>query len=75
MIVRFIDLFCGTGGIRLGMEMAFHEKGYDTSCIKSAEIDIKAAETYFLNFGDDSLFDVRDINDLEPFDVLLAGLS
>lgn len=73
MSVRFIDLFCGTGGIRLGMETAFKEMGFSTHCIKSSEIDPKASETYMLNFNENPLCDVHEVDELEPFDVLLAG--
>ncbi|MEZ4606453.1 MAG: DNA cytosine methyltransferase [Deinococcales bacterium] len=72
---KFVDLFCGTGGIRLGMEQAFKEKSLPTLCVKSAEIDKKVCETYQLNFffGENPLADVKDIDGLEPFDILLAG--
>lgn len=59
MRVRFIDLFCGTGGIRLGMEAAFREHGVSTQCVGSSEIDPKACETYMLNFGESPLGDIR----------------
>jgi len=41
-MIKFIDLFCGTGGIRLGLEQAFAEHDIKTQCIKSSEIDKKA---------------------------------
>lgn len=73
MPIRFIDLFCGTGGIRLGMEAAFKEWGTSTQCVGSSEIDPRACETYMLNFGESPLGDIREIHELEPFDILLAG--
>ncbi len=72
-MIKFIDLFCGTGGIRLGMEQALDELGISSTCIKSSEIDKKACETYELNFGEYPYLDVHDIDDLEDFNVLLAG--
>lgn len=72
-MTRFVDLFCGTGGIRLGLEQAFNEKGLKTECVKSVEIDTFAAETYKLNFNENPLGDVKKINKLPHFDVLLAG--
>lgn len=73
MRIRFVDLFCGAGGIRLGVEAAFKEYGVSTKCVGSSEIDPKACETYMLNFGESPLGDIREIHDLEPFDLLLAG--
>lgn len=72
-MVKFIDLFCGTGGIRLGMEQAFGEAGIAAQCLKSSEIDKKACQTYQLNFAENPYCDVHEINELEPFDILLAG--
>lgn len=72
-MIKFVDLFSGTGGIRLGFEQAMKEKGFETHCIKSAEIDKNACETYKLNFEEDSYHDIHDIDIKEDFDVLLAG--
>ena len=72
-LIRFIDLFAGTGGIRLAFEQAMHSHGYVTECVKSVEIDDHACETYQLNFGENPKGDVREITILPPFDVLLAG--
>ena len=71
--IRFIDLFAGTGGIRLAFEQAMHSHGFQTKCVKSVEIDEHACETYELNFHENPKGDVRDIDELPPFDVLLAG--
>lgn len=72
-MVKFIDLFAGTGGIRLGFEQALNELGIKTQCVKSAEIDKFACQTYQLNFGENPYCDVTKLEDIEPFDVLLAG--
>ncbi|GMQ51088.1 DNA cytosine methyltransferase [Neisseria elongata] len=72
-MIRFVDLFSGTGGIRLGFESAMHELGYKTQCVKSAEIDKAACQTYELNFGENPYCDVTTLENIEPFDVLLAG--
>ena len=71
--VRFIDLFAGTGGIRLAFEQALHDVGYRGACVKSVEIDPCACRTYELNFHESPYGDVRKVDDIEPFDVLLAG--
>lgn len=71
--VRFIDLFAGTGGIRLAFEQALAEHGYSAECVKSAEIDPKACETYQLNFGVNPYADVTKLDEIPQFDALLAG--
>lgn len=73
MKLKFIDLFAGTGGIRIGFENACKKLGIDTECVMSSEIDKKACETYELNFKEKPLGDIRDIHDIKPFDVLLGG--
>lgn len=70
---NFIDLFCGTGGLRLGLEQALAEFDIESQCIMSAEIDKKACESYKLNFNEDPYRDVKSISDLPKFDMLLAG--
>ena len=72
-MIKFVDLFSGTGGIRLGFEQAMSEIGVSTECIKSSEIDKKSCETYQLNFNEDSYCDVHDVDIDGHFDVLLAG--
>lgn len=37
-VVKFIDLFSGMGGIRIGVEQAFKKAGYSTKCILTSEI-------------------------------------
>lgn len=72
-MIRFVDLFAGTGGIRLGFEQAMSKIGFKTHCVKSVEIDKKACETYENNFGDNPFGDITQENKLPNFDVLLAG--
>jgi len=71
--VKFVDLFAGTGGIRLAFERAMAKRGLLAECVKSAEIDQKACETYRMNFSEDAFCDVKNIANLPRFDVLLAG--
>jgi DNA (cytosine-5)-methyltransferase 1 len=74
--VRFIDLFAGMGGFRLGFEQAAEELGASATCVFSSEIKPHALEVYSKNFqdslvhGDITQIDAKDIPD---FDVLLAG--
>ena len=65
----FADLFCGIGGIRLGMERAGFE------CVFSCDADAGCRRTYEANFNETPAGDVRKLNpnDLPDFDVLCAG--
>jgi DNA (cytosine-5)-methyltransferase 1 len=72
-VLKFIDLFCGIGGLRLGFEQACSDFGIPSKCVLSSEIDRNAGYTYLLNFKEHPRGDVRQINDLPDFDVLLAG--
>lgn len=72
-MIKFIDLFAGTGGIRLAFEQTMDKLGQKYQCVQSAEIDKKACETYELNFGINPYADVTRLENIEPFDVLLAG--
>lgn len=68
---RFIDLFAGIGGLRLGFEAAGGE------CVFTCEWNKYAQETYRANFPDEHPIqgDIREVNatELPAFDVLLAG--
>lgn len=74
--VRFIDLFAGLGGIRLGFESAFRERGFNPICVFSSEIKdyaIKAYKNYYQESevaGDITQIPASKIPD---FDFLLAG--
>ena len=66
---RFIDLFAGIGGIRLGFESACGR------CVFSSEWDEQAAKTYEANFGERPAGDITKIksSDIPDFDILLGG--
>jgi DNA (cytosine-5)-methyltransferase 1 len=66
---RFIDLFAGVGGIRLGFEAAGGE------CVFSSEWDPFAQKTYAANFGHAPHGDITKIaaSAIPAFDVLAAG--
>ncbi len=72
-MIKFIDLFAGVGGIRIGAKEALRKQGIDSKCVLSSEIDEKACETYHLNFGEYPSGDVKQITEIESFDFLLAG--
>jgi DNA (cytosine-5)-methyltransferase 1 len=66
---KFIDLFAGIGGIRLGFEF------YGGECVFSSEWDIFAQDTYEANFGERPAGDITKIdpNEIPNHDILLGG--
>lgn len=66
---RFIDLFAGIGGIRLGFESV------GGKCVFSSELDEIACKTYEANFGEHPFGDITQIaaSDIPDFDILLGG--
>lgn len=72
-MIRFADLFAGTGGMRLALEQACQELGIENRCVFSAEIDKQACRSYQLNFGDDPYCDITQAEAFPDFDLLLAG--
>lgn len=66
---RFIDLFAGIGGIRLGFEAV------GGHCVFSSEFDEDACKTYEANFGEHPSGDITkiDAKDIPDFDILLGG--
>lgn len=69
--IRFIDLFAGIGGIRIG----FQSGSDNTKCVYSSEWDKYAQKTYESNFGEIPQGDITKVqaNEIPSFDVLLAG--
>ncbi len=67
--MRFIDLFAGVGGTRLGMERAGHE------CVWSCEIDKWCQAVYRHHWGQVEAGDARRVDPatIPDFDVLCAG--
>lgn len=72
-MVKFVDLFAGIGGIRLGFEQAMQELGIESQCVLSSEIDKNAQQTYAQNFGNQPEGDIYGIKEFPEFDFLLAG--
>ena len=74
--VKFIDLFAGLGGIRLGFEKSFKELGFETECVMTSEIKPYAIETLSKNFSHDyfvgDIFNVEN-EQIPDFDFLLGG--
>jgi DNA (cytosine-5)-methyltransferase 1 len=74
--LKFIDLFAGLGGIRLGFEQACHSKGIETECVLTSEIKPHAIQTlehnhHHENFVGD-IFQVKN-EDIPTFDFLFGG--
>ena len=67
--IKFIDLFCGVGGIRLGMENA----GF--RCIFSCDINEDCQKTYLANFGELPKGDIKIIDEktIPDHQILCAG--
>jgi DNA (cytosine-5)-methyltransferase 1 len=74
--VKFIDLFAGLGGIRLGFEKSFQDLGFETECVMTSEIKPYAIETLTKNFSHDyfvgDIFNVEN-KQIPDFDFLLGG--
>src|SRR4051794_41201641 len=68
-LFRFIDLFAGIGGIRMGLESA------GGRCVYTVEIDRFAVETYEANFGRVDALDIRTVpaEAIPEYDLLAAG--
>jgi DNA (cytosine-5)-methyltransferase 1 len=74
--LKFIDLFAGLGGIRLGFEQACQDRGIETECVLTSEIKPYAIQTlkhnhHHENFVGD-IFQVKN-EDIPQFDFLFGG--
>jgi len=67
--IKFIDLFAGIGGTRLGFERA------GAKCVFSSEWDKHSQETYKANFGEIPHGDITKIEgkEIPDFDILVGG--
>lgn len=66
---KFIDLFCGIGGFRLGFEKN------NFKCVLSSDNNKNCQKVYNNNFKEDVIGDIKkiDISKIPQFDVLTAG--
>jgi DNA (cytosine-5)-methyltransferase 1 len=74
--IKFIDLFAGLGGMRIGLEKACKSMEINSQCLLSSEIKPYAIETYQKYFKDDNISgDILEIDSksIPNFDILLAG--
>ncbi len=74
--IKFIDLFAGLGGIRIGFEDSFKKMGFETECVLTSEIKPYANKTLKHNFSHNlflgNIFKV-ETNNIPDFDFLLGG--
>lgn len=74
--IKYIDLFAGMGGLRLGFEQALHDMGLKGESVFVSEIKKHAIEAYKKNFPNEEIHgDITQIdeNTLPDFDYVLAG--
>lgn len=74
--LRYVDLFAGMGGIRLGLVQACHDAGITSECVFTSEIKDSAIRVYNQNHpGEPIVGDIKqvDAKDIPTFDILLAG--
>ncbi len=74
--IKFIDLFAGMGGMRLGFEKAFQSVGFKTECVLTSEIKSHAVQALNHNFSHNLLVgDITkiDADSIPDFDFLLGG--
>lgn len=74
--LRFIDLFAGMGGFRLGFEHACHAQGITPNCVFTSEIKPHAIKVYADNFPASPIHgDITQVitDDIPDFEVMLAG--
>ena len=55
-MIRFIDLFAGLGGLRLGFTEGLKEVGIDSTCVFSSEIKDYAIKVYKNHFNDAKVY-------------------
>lgn len=70
--MKYIDLFCGIGGFRLGIEQSMSDAA---ECVFSSDFNKSVCESYSLNFNDFPLSDITEINEkqIPDHDLLCAG--
>ncbi len=74
--IKFIDLFAGLGGIRIGFEQAAIELGLEVECVFTSEIKQSALRALNENFKHSFLAgDITKVpsSEIPEFDILLAG--
>lgn len=79
--VRYIDLFAGLGGIRIGFEQALSLLGLQGECVFTSEIKPSAVKTLKYNFknikvsGDITKVSASDIPNFDIFGLIDSNLA
>ncbi len=75
MLIRHIDLFCGVGGFRIGIQNACKKHQAEYQCVFSSDIKKVACEVYKENFGEYPSGDITQIEakDVPDCEVLSGG--
>lgn len=76
--LKYIDLFAGIGGMRIGLTQACRHHKIKSECVFSSEWDKNCQETYELNFDEKPFGDIAEIvkNNIDIIprhDLLMAG--
>lgn len=74
--VKFIDLFAGIGGIRLGLNAGLRQRGLSSQCVFTSEIKPHAVSVLSANYPNEAIHgDIKSTHAaaLPDFQVLLAG--
>jgi DNA (cytosine-5)-methyltransferase 1 len=74
-MIRFIDLFAGIGGFRLGIERASKNLQIPVKCVFSSEIEKNAVKIYEKNFKETPSGDITKVraSDIPDIDLLCGG--
>ena len=74
--IKFIDLFAGIGGIRLGLELSLRKAGLSPECVFTSEIKKHAITVLKQNHPNDIITgDITKVeaNSIPDFDILCGG--
>ena len=70
--MKYIDLFCGIGGFRVGIESVMQG---NADCVFSSDFNKSVCDSYSLNFNEYPFSDITQVNEKEipNHDLLCAG--
>lgn len=76
-MVKYVDLFAGLGGMRLGLEQALQEIGLEGKCVLTSEIKKAAITALNRNFPGENINETDictvDSHEIGDFNILLGG--
>lgn len=73
--INYIDLFCGIGGFRYGVQQALNTLKFSHNCVFSSDIDPYCQSSYLKNFKDEVHGDISkiDATEIPDHDLLVGG--